>query len=82
MLAGPVTTVLRAILLAAPVFAANATDWSSRSIYQVACHCSQPFMCLTEARSSSQIDSPPLMTQRCPVTQVLASIVAAHGAAL
>ncbi|KAI0250972.1 glycoside hydrolase family 13 protein [Lactifluus subvellereus] len=35
MLAGPVTPVLGALLLAAPIFAANASGWSSRSIYQL-----------------------------------------------
>lgn len=35
MLPGPLTAILRTLLLVTPVFSANATDWSSRSIYQL-----------------------------------------------
>ena len=35
MFSRPVPAILGAILLSCPVFAANPTDWSSRSIYQV-----------------------------------------------
>jgi hypothetical protein len=39
MLPGPLTAILRTLLLVTPVFSANATDWSSRSIYQVTRRC-------------------------------------------
>ncbi|KAF8469430.1 glycoside hydrolase family 13 protein [Russula ochroleuca] len=35
MFSAPATAILRTLLLAAPVFSANATDWSTRSIYQL-----------------------------------------------
>jgi len=35
MFSTPVPAILGTILLSNPVFSANATDWSSRSIYQV-----------------------------------------------
>ena len=47
MFSSPVPAILGTILLSNPVFSANATEWSSRSIYQVtrqlicACACSQ-----------------------------------------
>ena len=36
MLASPLAILLSTIIMAIPAFSANATEWSTRSVYQVA----------------------------------------------
>jgi hypothetical protein len=79
MFSAPATAILRTLLLAAPVFSANATDWSTRSIYQVTRRHILPRARLMEHRSLSRTDLLPPMTQRCPAMRVLACIAVAHG---
>ena len=74
-----VTTILRTLLLATPVFSANATDWSSRSIYQASRRRIRSCLRLMEQRSLSQTGSLPPMTQRCLAMRVNASIAVARG---
>ena len=79
MFSASVTAILRTLLLATPVFSANATDWSTRSIYQVTRQRLQACARLMECRSLSQTGLPPLMTRRCLATPVSASIAVARG---
>ena len=74
-----VTTILKTLLLATPVFSANATEWGSRSIYQVTRWRIRTCPCLMEPRSLLQTGSLHQMTRRCLATRVNASIAVAHG---
>jgi len=67
------------LLSAASVLAANATDWSSRSIYQVTRWRIQAHAHLTEPRSLSLTGLLRLMTLRRLATRAHASIAVARG---